>query len=199
MYGVKEPAMPPTLVETPDAPASDLELLARSRAGDRDAFGLLYDRHVRPVHAQAFAVVRDRQVAEDVTQDVFITCWQKIRHVHVVDSSVLPWLMVTARYTALNVARKRQRDAARTTELSDRPDPVSIDSTLDAAEATAAIETAVASLSGPDRRVYELCVDGDHSYEAAARELGVSQASVRNRLSRVRARLRADLAALKEA
>ncbi len=191
-----------TTVEAgPDEPVpDDRALLQRTRLGDRAAFGTLYDRHVRAVYWQALSVVGDAVAAEDVTQDVFITFWERARAVRVVDTSVLPWLLVTARFHGLNAGRRLQRDRLRSTTLDDdlggHADPV--DEAVLRGEVQAEIDKAVATLSGPDRRVYELCVDGDHSYESAARELGVSHASVRNRLSRVRSRLRADLHALRE-
>ena len=90
-------------------PEGDDVLLARAANGDRAAFGQLYDRHVRPVYWQSYGVLRDDREAEDVTQDVFVTTWNKIRTITLVDESVLPWLLVTARYTALNARRSRQR------------------------------------------------------------------------------------------
>ncbi|MCW2840282.1 MAG: polymerase subunit sigma-24, partial [Aeromicrobium sp.] len=61
-----------------DGPVTgDGELLARAAAGDRLAFGLLYDRYVRPVYWQAYSVLRDDREAEDATQDVFVTTWNK--------------------------------------------------------------------------------------------------------------------------
>ena len=62
----------------------------------------------------------------------------------------------------------------------------------------AEIDKAVAALAPNDRRLYELCVEGDRTYEHAARELGVTHAVVRNRLHRLRARLRADLRSMRE-
>lgn len=175
----------------------DGELLARAAAGDRRAFGQLYDRHVRPVYWQAYSVLRDEREAEDTTQDVFVTTWNKIRTITLVDESVLPWLLVTARYTALNARRSSQR--RRADELDDG---LSADSTVeDQVEAglvRAEIEKATAALTPTDRRLYELCVAGDHTYDMAARELGVSHAVVRNRLSRLRTRLRADLRSMRE-
>lgn len=90
--------MEPTSTPAPD----DRALLGRARSGDRTAFSELYDRHVRAVYWQAFGVVRDDDLAEDVTQEVFITAWRKLHGIDVVDESLLPWLLVTARYTALN-------------------------------------------------------------------------------------------------
>lgn len=177
----------------------DRELLARASAGDRAAFGELYDRHVRPVYWQAYAVVRDQREAEDVTQEVFITTWDKIRRITVVDDSVLPWLLVTARYTALNARRRSQKVSARSIQLSaDLPDDASVEDEVVAGQVRSEIDKAVAALSPTDQRLYEMCVAGDHTYELAARELGVSHAAVRNRVSRLRTRLRADLRSMRE-
>jgi RNA polymerase sigma factor (sigma-70 family) len=179
--------------------AGDRVLLERAAAGDRMAFGQLYDRHVRPVYWQAYAVLRDADEAEDVTQDVFITTWAKIRQITIVDDSVLPWLLATARYTALNARRRTQRTRARTGRLDDDlPDDATVEGEVEAAQVRVEIEKAVAALSPTDRRLYELCVVGDHTYDLAARELGVSHAVVRNRLSRLRTRLRADLRSMRE-
>jgi len=177
----------------------DRELLARAAAGDRAAFGQLYDRHVRPVYWQAYAVVRDQREAEDVTQDVFITTWDKIRRITVVDDSVLPWLLVTARFTALNARRRSQKATARSIQLNaDLPDDASVEDEVVASQVRGEIDKAVAALSPTDRRLYEMCVAGDETYELAARELGVSHAAVRNRVSRLRTRLRADLRSMRE-
>ena len=179
---------------------SDLTLLTRSGAGDRAAFGQLYERHVRAVYWQAFDVVRQAGVAEEVTQDAFLTLWRKASTVHLVESSALPWLMVTARYLALNAGRRLQRDGLRSTtlDLDVEDETATVDRALASEEIRAQIDRAVHALGDLDRRLYALCIEQDHSYEAAARELGVSHGTVRNRLSRVRTRLRADLKAVKE-
>ncbi|MDX6277297.1 MAG: hypothetical protein QOJ72_1425 [Nocardioidaceae bacterium] len=188
---------PPTT--TAEAPG-DGDLLIRAAEGDRAAFGQLYDRHVRPVFWQAYAVVHDADEAEDITQDVFITTWNKIRTINLVDESALPWLLVTARFTALNARRRairaRQRQAELDPDMAD--DAGSVDDELEAAQVRSEIDKAVSALSPTDRRLYELCVAGDHTYELAARELGVTHAVVRNRLSRLRSRLRADLRSMRE-
>jgi RNA polymerase sigma-70 factor (ECF subfamily) len=177
--------------------ADDVELLARAQAGDRAAFAELYDRHVRPVYWQAYSVVRDASEAEEVTQDVFVTTWRRIRAITPVDGSMLPWLLVTARYTALNASRRASRRKSQPFD-EDTPDGRSVEHEVEAALVRAEIDKAVAALAPNDRRLYELCVDGDHTYEQAARELGVSHAVVRNRLHRLRTRLRADLRSMRE-
>ncbi|HJR90737.1 MAG TPA: sigma-70 family RNA polymerase sigma factor [Aeromicrobium sp.] len=174
----------------------ELTQLARAQVGDRDAFAGLYDRHARPVYWQAYAVVRDRDLAEDVTQDVFVTTWRRIRSITPVDGSILPWLLVTARYTAYNAARKEQRRSADGLD----GDPIGgsgADTEVENAMIQAEIDKAVAALSPVDQQLYALCVDGGATYEQAAAELGVSHSVVRNRIHRLRTRLRADLSALR--
>jgi RNA polymerase sigma factor (sigma-70 family) len=174
----------------------ELALVAKAQVGDRAAFAELYDRHVRPVYWQAYSVVRNRDAAEDVTQEVFITAWRRIRAITPVDGSLLPWLLLTARYTAYNTARREQRRSH--DELD--TDPVGsggVDTEVEAAQVRAEIDKAVSSLSPVDQQLYTLCVEGGASYEQAARELGVSHSVVRNRIHRLRTRLRADLSALR--
>jgi RNA polymerase sigma factor (sigma-70 family) len=177
----------------------DVDLLTRAQEGDRLAFADLYDRHVRPVYWQAYSVVHDAGEAEEVTQDVFVTAWRRIRAITPVDGSLLPWLMFTARYTALNAYRRasrRRNDALDDDVLTGTDSPVERE--IEAAQVRAEIDKAVAALAPNDRRLYELCVEGDRTYEQAARELGVSHAVVRNRLHRLRTRLRADLRSMRE-
>lgn len=177
----------------------DRGLLARAAAGDRAAFGRLYDRHVRPVYWQAYAVVRDADEAEDVTQEVFITTWNKISRITVVDESVLPWLLTTTRFTALNARRRMVKNLRRTSVLDPMlSDGSTVEDEVEDGLVRAEIDKAVGALSATDRRLYDLCVVGDHTYELAARELGVSHAVVRNRLSRLRTRLRSDLRSMRE-
>jgi RNA polymerase sigma-70 factor (ECF subfamily) len=174
----------------------ELTQLARAQVGDRDAFAGLYDRHVRPVYWQAYSVVRDRDLAEDVTQDVFVTTWRRIRSITPVDGSILPWLLVTARYTAYNAARKEQRRAADDLHGDPAGGP-GADTEVENAIIQAEIDKAVAALSPVDQQLYGLCIDGGATYEQAAQQLGVSHSVVRNRIHRLRTRLRADLSALR--
>ncbi len=184
---------------TDDAPPQgDGELLTRAAHGDRAAFGQLYDRHVRPVYWQAFAIVRDADDAEDIAQDVFITTWNKLRTINLVDESALPWLLVTARFTALNARRRNLKASHGELDSNASDNGPSVEEEVEGTQVRAEISKAVAALSPTDRQLYDLCVVGDHTYELAARELGVSHAVVRNRLSRLRSRLRADLRSMRE-
>lgn len=53
-------------------------LITRAREGDADAFGLLYDRYQPDILRYLLHRVRDRELAEDLTQQVFLKAWQAI-------------------------------------------------------------------------------------------------------------------------
>ncbi|NLC98774.1 MAG: RNA polymerase sigma factor [Actinomycetales bacterium] len=179
----------------PGEARDDTSLLTAASRGNQAAFATLFDRHVRSVFYQAFSVVHDRDQAQDIVQDTFYTLWHKREQVRLVDESVLPWLMVTARNLALNAHRKSRRGAA----LSLVEDLAADSSAEPASAAEAAfvserIAESVSGLSELDRALFSSCIDGDLSYDQAAQNLGVSHGTVRNRLSRLKQRLRGDLA-----
>jgi RNA polymerase sigma-70 factor, ECF subfamily len=55
----------------------DETLMAATARGDAQAFAGLVDRHADRVMAFAYTVLESRSEAEDVSQDVFVTLWQK--------------------------------------------------------------------------------------------------------------------------
>ncbi|MCH7989077.1 MAG: hypothetical protein IID46_07985 [Planctomycetes bacterium] len=56
----------------------DKTLVARSRHGDREAFGCLYDRYARLVRAIVFDSVQGDSGALDLTQETFLRAYQKL-------------------------------------------------------------------------------------------------------------------------
>ena len=175
------------------------ELFARVRTGDREAFRLLFRQHQRTVYWAAFSVLGTRGDSEEVLQDAFLTLWNKRVTIDLVGESALPWLITTARYLALNRRRaesRRPRDSldAAVEIADDAPSPESV---AIGNEALRRIRTVMAGRPDVDQRIFELCLVDDLSYEQAARRLGISHATVRNRLSRLKGRLRTELSLLK--
>ena len=166
---------------------SDRVLVERLGGGDRAALDALFRRHGRTVFAYAYSKTGDRQDAEDLLQDTFVTVWQRRHSVSLVTESAVPWLLATTRFKTLNLRRARAR--GRAVDLIETDGATPHDSTAAAAELSltvAAVDRAVAAMPELDRLVFALCVDGDQTYAEAARDLGISHAAVRGRLSRIR-------------
>jgi RNA polymerase sigma-70 factor (ECF subfamily) len=172
---------------------SDPDLRARVRAGDRDAFGQLYDAYARTVYNHAFRLTGDWSAAEDVMSLTFLEAWRQHGRVSAEGGSLRPWLLGIA----TNLVSSQRRAARRHRQvLAQLPVPEDVPDfaeeaagRLDDAARIAALRDGLARLRRPDREVLALCVWAGLDYQEAAEALGVPVGTVRSRLSRARARL----------
>lgn len=174
------------------AQTSDQSWAAQAARGDENAFRELYRAHVRPVYWIAHGILASASDAEDVTQETFLAAWRKLPGLELRSDSLLPWLATICRFQAANRLRQRRRDRAHTTDAVDESvaDTVDVEEQVITAALAARIADEVGTLSDLDREILRLCAAEGYGYQAAAERLGVSHAVVRNRLSRVRTRLR---------
>ena len=70
---------------------SDSVLWSRSRAGDAEAFGSLFDRHAKAIYNYCFRRIGDWAAAEDMLSVVFLEAWRR-RDNELPPDKVLPWL-----------------------------------------------------------------------------------------------------------
>jgi RNA polymerase sigma-70 factor, ECF subfamily len=84
------------------------ELVRRSRDGDTEAFEALYRDHVGPVYALCLRMTGDRERANELTQDVFVTAWRKLSSFRG-DAALATWLHAIA----CNVVRQSRRSETR--------------------------------------------------------------------------------------
>jgi len=88
----------------------DAALVDRVKQGDADAYEQLVVRYERAAKVLALQIVGDRNLAEDVLQDAFITAYEKLGTLR--DGSRFgPWLMQIAKRQAIRYARKRRSTA----------------------------------------------------------------------------------------
>ncbi|HEY4235167.1 MAG TPA: sigma-70 family RNA polymerase sigma factor [Lacipirellulaceae bacterium] len=105
---------------------TDAELVAESLAGNRDAFGQLYDRHARIVRAVVAGVSGDWPSVEDMTQESFLRAYRLLPKLRDADRFAL-WIVGIARH----VARERRRSLRRDRHEF-RPQPTDTISPIDA-------------------------------------------------------------------
>lgn len=179
----------------------DREWAARAASGDQDAFRAIYRAHVRPVYWIAFGIVGSSSDAEDVVQETFLVAWRRLPGFTLLGDSLLPWLATICRFQAANRLRRLRRDRANTADAVDEalPGTVSVEDQVITSALAERIAAEVDRLDEIDREIFRLCAVDGYAYEAAAAQLGVSHAVVRNRLSRVRSRLRGAVREVRDA
>lgn len=176
------------------AGSADAVALQSIAGGEIDAVAGLYDRHSAAVFGLALRIVGDRGIAEDVVQEVFIIAWTDAARFDASRGSSRAWLMGIAHHRAVSVLRQ-QRDPQRSLDCEDGP-PVSPGSAPDVWTAVsarvdrAAVQAALASLPGPQRRCIELAYFGGFTQREIAATTGVPLGTVKGRVRLALLRLR---------
>ncbi|WP_053736115.1 RNA polymerase sigma factor [Nocardia sp. NRRL S-836] len=179
---------------------TDEELWGRVRAGDGDAFGLLFERHAQAVFAYCLRRTGGWAVAEDLVSVVFMETWRKRRSVTVDGSpswSLLPWLYGVA----LGVTRNHHRSRSRYRAALDKvplPDPAGdhaddVARRVDAETRTRAVIAELEKLPAADREVLEMSAWSDLTQAQIAQVLGIPVGTVKSRISRAQRTVRGAL------
>ena len=95
----------------PEALDADAQLMLRFKAGDTEAFDQLFSKHTRAMINFAYRFVRDRQVAEELAQEIFLRVYEAASGYRV-QSRFTTWLYRIATNVCLNEVRKPRFRAA---------------------------------------------------------------------------------------
>lgn len=139
--------------------------------GDRDAFCAVYEQMKTPVFTVAYRITQSHELAEDITQDVFL----KLLSLPYDPSVKNPraFIFRIAHNSAIDALRKR-RDTA---ELGDYAHPAE-DFLSDRIAVRLDIEKAMGYLSETEREIVSLRLNGGLTYAETARVVGMSLAAV---------------------
>ena len=176
---------------------SDVELIARARAGDDRAFGALVERHQGAVAATVIGMLGRGDDADDVGQETFIRFHRALDRFRG-ESSLKTYLVHIAMNLSLNALKRRRRSLLRFVSSDehdvDLPEPrVGPDGDVDANELHVVVQHAVARLGEKHRAVVVLRLFQDCSTRETAQILGVPEGTVLSRLSRAMKDLEAQL------
>ncbi len=182
----------------------DLDLVRRARAGEYDAFRALVEKYERELYTLAKRIVRQRQDAEDVVQETFISVMEHLASFRE-EALFHTWLVRIATNHALSTLRKRRGTVTVATEedADDRaglPHPEFVAPWADNPEVIAGrketgeiLQKALERLDEKHLAAFLLRDVEGLSTEETARALGLSEANARVRLFRARLVLREEL------
>jgi len=86
---------------------TDEQLVAEYLRGERQALDLLIKRYLAVIYNYALGFVKDRDAAEDLTQETFVKVWKKIKKYNN-QYKFKNWLYAVAKNTALDYLRKNK-------------------------------------------------------------------------------------------
>jgi RNA polymerase sigma-70 factor (ECF subfamily) len=189
---------------------TDQEVIARARAGVEAAYRELINRYQRPVLSLVFRLVRDRELAEDLTQDTFIKVLNALDR-YDPRYKLSSWIFRIAHNTAIDQLRKRELvtlslDGSPHAETTDEIEasaftPASTDETPEeytaSREIGRGIEEALAELRPEYRTAIILCHVEGRPYEEIAEIMDLPLGTVKTFIHRGRNELKSRLAHLR--
>jgi len=164
---------------------SSAALLVAIAAGDRDAFSRFYDLTAPMAFGLIRRVLRDPEAAAEVLQEVFWQVWQDAPRYDPTRGTPEAWLVMRAKTRAIDRLRSiRRRDrtfVAPVDESVAQRSPDQAPNPAVAAEDRGLIQTALAQLPEPQRRVIELAFFEGLTQSEIATRLGEPLGTVKTR------------------
>lgn len=163
---------------------SDTNLIAAARAGDRDAFARLLERHYDRIHGLAWQLTGSRADADDIAQDVCCTLVEKI-HGYRGEAKFTTWLHSITFNACRDWRRRRRSFGAFTGKLAVLAGLASPPDGRDAYDA-AWLKSAIARLKPALRDTAVLVAGQQLTHAEAAAILGIPEATVSWRMHEIR-------------
>lgn len=181
---------------TDDTVSSDAALLASLRAGQVESLRTLYQRYGRLVYTLSRRILHSDEEAEEITQDVFLTLWNKDAY-QADRGSLSRYLVVLARSRSIDKLRSqtshRQRLHKWHLMMADvSPTPLDVATLSERGERT---RQALASLSDNERQVIEIAYYEGLSQSEIAKRLNIPLGTVKSRSRQALRKLRQTLQA----
>ncbi|XSG74335.1 RNA polymerase sigma factor [Herpetosiphon llansteffanensis] len=172
----------------PGDPLGDNVLIRRIAQGDEQALSQLYDRYAATVMGIALKIVRQREIAEEITQEAFWRVWQRASTFDNSRGNCAPWLFGIARNLSIDELRRR---AARPQAAYDDPERPLLESIADDAdieevvwlgEQRSVVRSAMQSLSAEQREALELAYFSGLTQREIADKLGNPLGTIKTRV-----------------
>ncbi len=181
--------------------ASDAATVAQILAGDREAFGILVERHSRSIFRLAYRMTGNEHDAEDVVQETFLRAYRRLGQFES-RSNFGTWLYRVTVNCALDLIRKKDRQEKDLLQLSPEeaegsdplaslpaPEPTP-ERLLLSAEVQRQVNSALAELSVRERAAFVLRHFEGKSIEEISRVLGLRTSAAKNTVFRAVKKLR---------
>ena len=178
---------------------ADEDLMTLVDRKDPIAFEVFYERHGAPAFSLALRIVGDRGLAEDVSQEAFLSIWRSKAGYDAARGSVRSWSLGIVRNRAIDALRRAAAPAPRL-DLDDEAvievqrSEVATDSEVIRRETAGRVRGVLSSLPHEQSQVITLAYFGGFSHSEIARMLEMPLGTVKGRMRLGLEKVRANLA-----
>jgi RNA polymerase sigma-70 factor (ECF subfamily) len=173
---------------------NDNEIISKVLSGDQQAYAGLVNRYQNYVFTLALRMVKSREDAEEVAQDVFIKAYRYLADFRG-ESKFTTWLYTIVNNTAISFLRKKKLDIhsldhEKVFELADSQDSGMRANIVEQKSKLAMVSNAIGMLGTDDAEIITLFYKGEQSLDEIAQVLGIESNTAKVRLHRARTRLK---------
>ncbi len=160
---------------------TDEQVLHFTGESDPHAFTEIYRRYAKELYLIAWNGTRDRDKAEDIVQEVFVSLWQRRRQVEI--AVLKAWLLQAVRFQVLKAFRQEKADAgfierlAHVSQVINESDPAVLK------ELQELIPAVIHSLPTDQQEIFRMHREGQLTYREIAEKLGISVKTVEKKMS----------------
>jgi RNA polymerase sigma factor (sigma-70 family) len=173
---------------------NDNELISKVLSGDQQAYGSLVSRYQNYVFTLALRFTKNREDAEEVSQDIFIKAYRALADFRGA-SKFSTWLYTIVNTTCITFLRKKRLevhslDNEKVFEVADSQDSGMRANLVEQKSRVSMVNNAIKMLSTDDAEVITLFYKGEQTLEEIAQILGIEANTAKVRLHRARTRLK---------
>ena len=160
--------------------SSDAELIARAQRGEETAIGRLYDRHRESIFRYLWIRLDDRQLAEDLTGDVFMRMLDALPRYRLQGVPFRAWLYRIAHNLLVDYVRKMNHQTTVPIDVVEEQGAVDdLDQTVDLKRLNERLQMALMSLEPTQCEVVTLRFLAGLSLHETALTLGKTEAAIK--------------------
>lgn len=168
---------------------TELLLIKNAQAGDRDAFGMIYDAYVNKVYGFILNKVRHRETAQDILSETFFKALQSIDGFRPSESGLSPWLFTIARNSVIDHIRRTHSSTA-IEDVWELPSATNLNSETDFGLLSDSVHKAMQLLSTQEREIVTMRIWQDMSHAEISAVISKSEESTRAAYSRAMKKIR---------
>lgn len=183
-------------------PEEERKLLSRVASGDVGAFSELYERYHSILYRIVYSIVKQKNEAEDLLQEIFNQIWQKASSFESARGSAYTWLSTISRNKALDFLRSRSHKRQLATDYD--PDFSLIDridsgaptphEQAELSERARHVQEALSEIPPEQQEVIRIAYFEGYSQSEIAERLGLPLGTVKTRARQALIKLEASLA-----
>jgi RNA polymerase sigma-70 factor (family 1) len=164
-------------------PNNESELLAAIAKGSEQAFARLFDLHKNNIYAHALHFTQSAFIAEEITQDVFLTCWLKKESLAEINN-LQAWLFTLTKNACFNQLKKLAREHRLKSSIASSGEQVdeNVDSYMAAKEQQHLLQQAMDHLSAQQKLVFAMNRNEGLKNAEIAAQLNISPNTVKTHM-----------------